>query len=220
MSCQGDTQALMIGLDGAGKTTLLYNLKLGSRITVIPTIGFNIESIEWNKFTFSMWDVGGSPQLRPLWRHYYGFRTRAVIFVIDSTDKKRINSISKDKSKLLISGYIHQYEDQYDMTMPMELNEIFVDFYHESNEIESSAKEEFYKVLNEDELQHCCFLVLCNKQECSDALSVEEIKDILEWDFIKQEKKHLKIKIFGICADRMQGVDKALDWMVSRMRSS
>jgi GTPase SAR1 family protein len=33
---------LMLGLDGVGKTTILYSLKLGTTISTIPTIGFNV----------------------------------------------------------------------------------------------------------------------------------------------------------------------------------
>jgi GTPase SAR1 family protein len=37
----------MLGLDAAGKTTVLYKLKLGERVTTIPTIGFNVETVEF-----------------------------------------------------------------------------------------------------------------------------------------------------------------------------
>ena len=36
-----------VGLDAAGKTTILYKLKLGEIVTTIPTIGFNVESVEY-----------------------------------------------------------------------------------------------------------------------------------------------------------------------------
>lgn len=34
-------------LDNAGKTTILYKLHLGERITTIPTVGFNVETVEY-----------------------------------------------------------------------------------------------------------------------------------------------------------------------------
>lgn len=37
----------MFGLDTAGKTTVLCLLKLGEVIKTIPSIGFNIETIEY-----------------------------------------------------------------------------------------------------------------------------------------------------------------------------
>jgi len=61
----------MLGLDAAGKTTLLYILKLGEIQTIIPTIGFNVETVEFRNLKFTVWDVGGQTKIRHLRRHYY-----------------------------------------------------------------------------------------------------------------------------------------------------
>ena len=45
-------------LDAAGKTTILYKLKLGEIVTTIPTIGFNVETVEYKNISFTVWDVG------------------------------------------------------------------------------------------------------------------------------------------------------------------
>ena len=42
-----DHRILMVGLDAAGKTTILYKLKLGEVVTTIPTIGFNVETVQY-----------------------------------------------------------------------------------------------------------------------------------------------------------------------------
>ena len=54
-----DVRILMVGLDAAGKTTILYKLKLGEIVTTIPTIGFNVETVEYKNISFTVWDVGG-----------------------------------------------------------------------------------------------------------------------------------------------------------------
>ena len=54
-----EKRILVLGLDGAGKTTILYKLKLGEVIHTIPTIGFNVENIEYKNIRFQAWDVGG-----------------------------------------------------------------------------------------------------------------------------------------------------------------
>lgn len=79
----------MVGLDNAGKTTVLYRLKLGEVITTIPTIGFNLETVEYRNISFTVWDVGGQQRIRTLWKYYFR-DTQAVIFVVDSADKDRI----------------------------------------------------------------------------------------------------------------------------------
>ena len=53
----------MVGLDAAGKTTILYKLKLGEVVTTIPTIGFNVETVEYGNLSITVWDVGGKVTL-------------------------------------------------------------------------------------------------------------------------------------------------------------
>jgi len=85
-----EMRILMVGLDAAGKTTILYKLKLGEVVTTIPTIGFNVETVEYKNISFTVWDVGGQDKIRPLWRHYYQ-NTQGIIFVVDSNDEERID---------------------------------------------------------------------------------------------------------------------------------
>jgi ADP-ribosylation factor protein 1 len=89
-----EMRILMVGLDAAGKTTILYKLKLGEVVTTIPTIGFNVETVEYKNISFTVWDVGGLDKISPLWRHYYQ-NTQGIIFVVDSNDRDRIDD-SKD----------------------------------------------------------------------------------------------------------------------------
>lgn len=65
----GNTKAriLLLGLDAAGKTTILYRLKLGEIIHTIPTIGFNVETVQYKRTSFTVWDIGGQNKIRPLW---------------------------------------------------------------------------------------------------------------------------------------------------------
>merc|ERR1712149_49780 len=95
-----DCRILMVGLDAAGKTTILYKLKLGEVVTTIPTIGFNVETVEYKNISFTVWDVGGQDKIRPLWRHYYQ-NTQGLIFVIDSNDRDRIEDAREELTKML-----------------------------------------------------------------------------------------------------------------------
>jgi ADP-ribosylation factor protein 1 len=95
-----DCRILMVGLDAAGKTTILYKLKLGEVVTTIPTIGFNVETVEYKMINFTVWDVGGQDKIRPLWRHYYQ-NTQGLIFVVDSNDRDRIGEARDELMKML-----------------------------------------------------------------------------------------------------------------------
>jgi len=95
-----EMRILMVGLDAAGKTTILYKLKLGEVVTTIPTIGFNVETVEYKNISFTVWDVGGQDKIRPLWRHYYQ-NTQGLIFVVDSNDRDRAEDAKEELSKML-----------------------------------------------------------------------------------------------------------------------
>jgi len=78
-----ELRALILGFDSGGRTTALYQMKLGEVVTTIPTIGFNVETVQHNKTHVTFWDVGGRDKIRPLWRYYYQ-NTHAIIFVVNS----------------------------------------------------------------------------------------------------------------------------------------
>lgn len=92
---------LILGLDGSGTTSILYKLKLNEFVQTIPTIGFNVETIVYNKTALTMWDVGGCDKIRPLIRHYFE-HTRAIIFVIDSQDVCRFNEAKQELWRLIV----------------------------------------------------------------------------------------------------------------------
>ncbi|AWP19192.1 ADP-ribosylation factor 1 [Scophthalmus maximus] len=95
-----EMRILMVGLDAAGKTTILYKLKLGEIVTTIPTIGFNVETVEYKNISFTVWDVGGQDKIRPLWRHYFQ-NTQGLIFVVDSNDRERISEAKDELMRML-----------------------------------------------------------------------------------------------------------------------
>merc|ERR1711967_152360 len=95
-----EVRILMVGLDAAGKTTILYKFKLGEVVTTIPTVGFNVETVEYKNISFTMWDVGGQDKIRPLWRHYYQ-GTNGLIYVVDSNDRERIEDAREELHKML-----------------------------------------------------------------------------------------------------------------------
>ncbi|XP_054140425.1 E3 ubiquitin-protein ligase TRIM23 isoform X2 [Melozone crissalis] len=95
-----EIRVVTLGLDGAGKTTILFKLKQDEFMQPIPTIGFNVETVEYKNLKFTIWDVGGKHKLRPLWKHYY-LNTQAVVFVVDSSHRDRVSEAYSELAKLL-----------------------------------------------------------------------------------------------------------------------
>lgn len=69
-------------------------------VTTIPTIGFNVETVEYKNISFTVWDVGGQDKIRPLWRHYYQ-NTQGLVFVVDSNDRDRIEAAREELHKMI-----------------------------------------------------------------------------------------------------------------------
>jgi small GTP-binding protein len=119
---------LMVGLDAAGKTTILYKLKLGEVVTTIPTIGFNVETVEYKNVSFTVWDVGGQDKIRPLWRHYYQ-NTQGLIFVVDSNDRERLSEAREELMKMveedeLRDAIVLVFANKQDLPNAMPVNEL------------------------------------------------------------------------------------------------
>ena len=83
-----EKRILLLGLDNAGKTSILIQYKENTFMQAsVPTIGLNIEQVEFRGYNLTFWDVGG--QATRLWKHYFD-SIDGVFFAIDSSDKERL----------------------------------------------------------------------------------------------------------------------------------
>ena len=95
-----EVRLLMLGLDNAGKTTVVKKFN-GEDIDLIPpTLGFNIETLEYRGFKLNIWDVGGQTSLRSYWRNYFE-QTDGLIWVVDSADRARLHDCRAELEALL-----------------------------------------------------------------------------------------------------------------------
>ena len=49
-----EVRILILGLDNAGKTTILYRLQADEPIKTVPTIGFNVETVQYKNIKFQV----------------------------------------------------------------------------------------------------------------------------------------------------------------------
>ncbi len=49
-----EVRILILGLDNAGKTTILFKIQSDEPITTVPTIGFNVEKVQYKNITFQV----------------------------------------------------------------------------------------------------------------------------------------------------------------------
>ncbi|KAF7552820.1 hypothetical protein G7046_g7280 [Stylonectria norvegica] len=95
-----EMRILMLGLDNAGKTTIVKRVMGEDVSTVSPTLGFIIKTIDYDGYKLNIWDVGGQKTLRSYWRNYFE-KTDALIWVVDATDRLRIEDCKEELEGLL-----------------------------------------------------------------------------------------------------------------------
>merc|ERR1711976_156924 len=95
-----ELRILLLGLDNAGKTTLLKCLASEDISHITPTQGFNIKSVQSAGFKLNVWDIGGQRKIRPYWKNYFE-NTDVLIYVIDSSDRKRFDETGVELGELL-----------------------------------------------------------------------------------------------------------------------
>ncbi|KAJ9613263.1 hypothetical protein H2200_003205 [Cladophialophora chaetospira] len=117
-----EMRILMLGLDNAGKTTIVKKIMNEDVNTVSPTLGFIIKTIDFRGYCLSpsppviagwtltqmafsyklnIWDVGGQKTIRSYWRNYFE-KTDALIWVVDATDRLRIDDCTAELRGLLL----------------------------------------------------------------------------------------------------------------------
>ena len=95
----------MWSFNSEGKTTLLYKgfkEKKDFPTNPIPTIGFNVEEINFNGINMVFWDIGGACKIKELRNNYFP-SSDAIIYLIDSSE-----IISTD---VRYSGFKYNFEE-------------------------------------------------------------------------------------------------------------
>eukprot|EP01080_Neovahlkampfia_damariscottae_P010653 gene10653-3277_t len=156
-----EIKIVIVGLDNAGKTTTLYQFQQGEVFVTTPTLGSNVEEVTYKNIKFQMWDLGGQDSLRESWDHYYQ-GTQAIIFVIDSTDKKRMPIVKKELMNMLNN------EDLKNVKLLIYANKQDLKDATMASEISDSLN--LHKIKSHEwHMQSCC------------ALSGSGLNDGLEW---------------------------------------
>jgi ADP-ribosylation factor-like protein 2 len=95
-----EMRLLMLGLDNAGKTTVLMAYCKEPLDDIPPTVGFNIKTLITERYKVNIWDVGGQKSIRSFWRNYFE-TTDGLIWVVDSSDKHRLNDCREELTRVL-----------------------------------------------------------------------------------------------------------------------
>eukprot|EP01061_Rhynchopus_euleeides_P030179 TRINITY_DN50215_c0_g1_i1.p1 TRINITY_DN50215_c0_g1~~TRINITY_DN50215_c0_g1_i1.p1 ORF type:complete len:181 (+),score=80.51 TRINITY_DN50215_c0_g1_i1:284-826(+) len=95
-----EPRILILGLDNAGKTTIVKRLSDEDIAQTTSTQGFNIKSLDHDGVKLNMWDIGGQKAIRTYWKNYMD-QTDCLIYVVDSSDKKRMEETGCELNQLM-----------------------------------------------------------------------------------------------------------------------
>ncbi|VAI26548.1 unnamed protein product [Triticum turgidum subsp. durum] len=95
-----EMRILMVGLDNSGKTTIVLKINGEDTSVISPTLGFNIKTIQYQKYSLNIWDVGGQKTIRSYWRNYFE-QTDGLVWAVDSSDVRRLDDCRAELHNLL-----------------------------------------------------------------------------------------------------------------------
>lgn len=140
---KGNYFVLILGLDNSGKTTFLEharcnlnkNYKHIDLNRIASTVGLNVGKIDTDGVILNFWDLGGQKELQLLWDKYF-LEAHAIIWVIDSSDRDRLNESIEAfnniiKNELLDNLPLLFVINKQDIQTAMKPNEI-INAFHDS----------------------------------------------------------------------------------------
>ncbi|XP_022190631.2 ADP-ribosylation factor-like protein 13B [Nilaparvata lugens] len=91
---------LLVGLDNAGKSCAAKGLSKEPVEDVVPTVGFNSVKLIHRGHQVIIYDLGGGKQIRDIWHRYFA-DVHGVIFVVDASDRGRLDECKNVLTELL-----------------------------------------------------------------------------------------------------------------------
>lgn len=87
-----------------------------------------METLEYKNIKFTVWDVGGQTTIRKLWDYYYA-GTKALIYLVDSSDRNRIDETKEVLHYLLTNDQLRDtillvFANKQDMPNAMSVSEL------------------------------------------------------------------------------------------------
>ncbi|KAI9727307.1 MAG: hypothetical protein M1828_006926 [Chrysothrix sp. TS-e1954] len=177
----------VVGLQNAGKTSLVRVLA-GDDFTIdtMPTAGFNMKKVKQGHVTLRCWDVGGQPRFRTMWTRYCQ-GVSAIMFVL--TIREPLAALFA--YPLIPLSFVVDASDRE--ALPV-------------------AKEELHLLLQDDGVEGIPLLVLGNKSDLEEKLSVDELINALDLNAVT----HRELSCYGISAKEETNLDAVLQWLVAR----
>jgi ADP-ribosylation factor-like protein 3 len=217
-----EVRILLLGLDDAGKTSCLKKLS-GEEIShIMPTQGFNIQSLSHEGLKLNFWDICGS-----LWPCLISLNPASLT----QMHRTEVNSTLLEEL-LLFHGCTGTVFYPQKMNCPTSSTpQIYVIDSADRRRIEETGIE-LTSLLEEEELAGIPLLVLANKQDLLNAMPAKEVGHIprlMQADFLttlKQIAEALLLytlrdrqwQIQGCSAKTGEGLQLGIAWVIQHIK--
>ncbi|KAJ9562071.1 hypothetical protein OSB04_007231 [Centaurea solstitialis] len=222
-----EMRILMVGLDNSGKTTIVLKINGEDTSVISPTLGFNIKTMTYDKYTLNIWDVGGQKTIRSYWRNYFE-QTDGLVWVVDSSDLRRLDDCKFELDNLLkeepyqtvrfwlntSAGFLLTQPSLFQKCSCPKQKPAHPQFNGDMDDKLDIHVIKCYKI--DKRLSGASLLVFANKQDIQGALSPNEIAKVLNLD-VMDKSRHWRI--VGCSAYTGDGLLEGFDWLVQDIAS-
>ena len=197
-----NTKVLFLGADGVGKTTLLYLLKLDEVVITIPTIGFNVEEINYKERKITIFDIGGGSKIKYLWKHYMA-TTKCILYIMNISDKERFDyyiecfDVLLEQKKEYGNIPIIIYGNKFDDKIEFEPEELLLKSNLSPDISPHIIKGNIKKKEGLDELLEYIYDNI-EFEEVEENVNEEKMENNNEEEENKPEKENYKVRMFGL----------------------
>ena len=187
------------GLDNAGKTTIVKKINGESIDEISPTLGFNIKTLEYCGYVMFL-----PPSAVPFLRFYAPLQGSNRFFARSF----RLNVWDVGGQTSLRSYWRNYYEATDGIVWVIDSADRF--------RLEDTRRE-LTNLLGQEKLAGASLLIMANKQDLPGSLSLETIRETLEFDQIASGHRHVKLQ--GCSAVTGDGLLDGLDWVIKDIGS-
>jgi ADP-ribosylation factor-like protein 3 len=160
----------------------------------MPTQGFNIKSITQEGYKLNVWDVGGQKAIRPYWSNYY----QNTNILVSSLSVASSFDFLSPKCRLI--------------PFLLFLPQVYVIDSADRRLVEETGVE-LNSLLEEEKLAGIPLLILANKQDLINAMTAEELTDVLMLNNIRDRVWSIQ----GCSAKANKGLSEAMGWALKQM---
>ena len=206
-----EVRVLILGLDNAGKTTILYKLQMGEVVTTVPTIGFNVETVQCAVQCCANF---AAPTPRS-----------AAAQICGASAALTAHRPHRSPPPSRRHRYKNLRFQVWDLGGQTSIRPYWRCYYQNTNAViyvvDSAdtermgiSKQELVTMLEEEELKDAALMVFANKQDLPNAATAEVIAEKLGLSALKNRQW----QIFKTSALKGDGLYDGLDWLISTLR--